>query len=764
MFDIYEKLKLTLTFLTPRSKTPISAGFREERASHKDIKHWCSPGNTDVQYNVGILHGHSSTCCIDVDNVELFWEWFFEHEDVFRKGKGDVNDDGELKDQRDLLGPAAVYKSGKPNRLKLLFHVSKPLTSLNLVYKGEHIGELRCVDNKGKTKYDVIPPSIHPDGTTYSWVYGIPEKLYPLPVWFERVWREQAEIGRAEASGISAYGSLAWFDKSVDVVEYATKVGYIDESEGHKDGKWMYSGSSSLGTGKGHGIQRLLTHGNKLYNHHESSGMTGRPISPSDILGWHLKNSEGQRLHGKLWVYTNTSVKQHIENSPEWAEELQRVNDDFMNGSQYKEWLHYREVKQGNILPTEFLESIAKEFYIRMHKQSMSLARGIVISMCAGLTAGKFSHHSQNTPCNLYMLFIGDSGSGKGSIDKFLNATVGVGIPIREMPHSGSALIGDLINCRNTTYIIDEYGSKLKNNDSNTKSTLVTLRECYGKYDSLLRQRSYSMAKEMSTKMEANLKKVVYCPVPNVALVTQWATVADALTDLDALSGDIARLTPYFLEEGDMQYDNVYKAHMPSNILLYIHSLSSIVDQSEKDKTNILVQETELARNLREQYYSDMNFNPGSMLHTIRNRRYENYIRMCCALAAFIRPDEPIITDDIANYCLAVMRKNGKRFDDEYLKRNVKENPFRKALDAVVKVLYENDGVLHKTVLRSKCSAYQNFTYNGSHGVEAQDRLLKEGCGQDLIYVDMIKQPSGQNKPFIKLASVEIEGERKEWL
>jgi len=79
---------------------------------------------------------------------------------------------------------AARIESGRPNSLKLLFKLpngSPALKTIQIKKENKVVFELRCANAKGLTVCEVIPPSIHPLGTTYTWTNRDLDNLTVIP-------------------------------------------------------------------------------------------------------------------------------------------------------------------------------------------------------------------------------------------------------------------------------------------------------------------------------------------------------------------------------------------------------------------------------------------------------------------------------------------------------------------------------------------------------------------------------------------------------
>lgn len=110
--------------------------------------------------NLGLAHAYSGTCAIDFDDLERAAAWLAE------RGI----------DAKALLSAADAVRisSGRPNRAKLLYRLTKPLPSKAIkTAERKTILEFRCASRDLKSVQDVLPPSIHPETQMpYTWEYG----------------------------------------------------------------------------------------------------------------------------------------------------------------------------------------------------------------------------------------------------------------------------------------------------------------------------------------------------------------------------------------------------------------------------------------------------------------------------------------------------------------------------------------------------------------------------------------------------------------
>lgn len=171
MLKTYQSLKFKLTHIRPKEKRPEHSGWNVRPTKYKEIAKHIEAG-----FNIGLLHSFSRTCCFDIDDVKLA-----KKEPLLRK----------------IMAGGLHYTSGKPNRLKVLYRIPKKYDILKfLSFKltddatGALICDVNCATKNGASMQDVLPPSRHPEGTTYEWVdKEITDlKVPPLPKDIRKEW------------------------------------------------------------------------------------------------------------------------------------------------------------------------------------------------------------------------------------------------------------------------------------------------------------------------------------------------------------------------------------------------------------------------------------------------------------------------------------------------------------------------------------------------------------------------------------------------
>jgi hypothetical protein len=146
---------------------------------------------SDCYGNIGLAHAYSRTCLLDLDDMNLAFLWFADH-------------NIDLRAHWNASG--AVRYRGRPDRGKILYRLPSDVPLLRTrMYKANGF-ELRCATAAGLTVQDVLPPSIHPDTLKpYCWIgpcdfHNIPE----IPAEILTLWQSLCTSPTRGADGKAA--------------------------------------------------------------------------------------------------------------------------------------------------------------------------------------------------------------------------------------------------------------------------------------------------------------------------------------------------------------------------------------------------------------------------------------------------------------------------------------------------------------------------------------------------------------------------------
>ena len=174
-FREYAEHGWQLVPVQPKTKGPRTRGWNLEENCISD------PDTAETLAGAGLAHAYSGTCVVDVDDWDLSVDWL--------QAKGIDLDALRLADD------TVQITSGRANRGKLLYKIPDgvdPLPSLKLA---QGAFELRCASRNGRTVQDLLPPSIHPNGKRYEWLYNEDGRTWrdapELPAEILALWRTQ---------------------------------------------------------------------------------------------------------------------------------------------------------------------------------------------------------------------------------------------------------------------------------------------------------------------------------------------------------------------------------------------------------------------------------------------------------------------------------------------------------------------------------------------------------------------------------------------
>lgn len=193
MIESYFDLGWKLTAIQRGQKSPSAANWNHLNNALKSID--------DLQEGkgVGLLHAYSGTMALDIDDINTTNKLF-----------NDVGINlGNLLNASD----AVMISSGRNDRIKLLYKMPFGTTrkTKKIIHEGVTAYELRCATANGLTMQDVLPPSIHPSGSSYKWVgNGHYSRLPLVPPQILRLWEDKMNEGEAPSSNVHPSDNATW--------------------------------------------------------------------------------------------------------------------------------------------------------------------------------------------------------------------------------------------------------------------------------------------------------------------------------------------------------------------------------------------------------------------------------------------------------------------------------------------------------------------------------------------------------------------------
>ena len=170
------------------------------------------PAHAEHLAGAGLCHAFSGTCAIDIDNMDLAREWLRER--------------GIDLDALFNADDAVQITRGDASRGKLLYALPEPLPTKQIKNEDKTLMvlEFRCGATTGNSAQDVLPPTVHPSGAQYTWLFGIAgtwENLPPLPkplhdLWLSMVARTQPKEPPVSGSLATVNPELGWVRTLLD--------------------------------------------------------------------------------------------------------------------------------------------------------------------------------------------------------------------------------------------------------------------------------------------------------------------------------------------------------------------------------------------------------------------------------------------------------------------------------------------------------------------------------------------------------------------
>lgn len=529
------------------SKAPKGFGWqRPEQAictAEAALDYWTrNPG-----HNVGLLHAPSGTAALDVDHVENTRIIF-----------------SELGIDYDAIMSSAPRIIGRKDRGKVLFRVPRGVTlSTHRIAwpirddprKTEVVFEMRA----GSVQ-DVLPPSVHPDtGNPYTWggpslADGIPEIPAPLlTLWTQWArfepqlkemcpWRPTPAFRpppRPRQPG-DRTSVIDAFNAAHEITDLLTRYGY------RRTGANRYlSPNSSSGLA---GV--VVFDDGKAFSHHASDPFdSAHAFDAFDLWCQYEHGGDMSKAVSDAGQFLGITREQVVpEYDPQAIEHGRKVAESILPSRQNK-----TDTGIAGGIPEHLLgvpgrlQDAVNLFNTTAVAPQPQFA--VLAALALGATVmGRRWVTSSNNYSNCYFIAIGDTGSGKEYIRKFiLKVLADSGLEKLIGPSSytsASGVLSSLLSKPVHVTIIDEMGRKLKQaagrDNSNAQGMLTALMEVFGMQDGVMSPQGYS---KMGLKKDQSeeLDKVVRRPSLTVVGLSTSHDFTEAIGYGDVASGFLNR-------------------------------------------------------------------------------------------------------------------------------------------------------------------------------------------------------------------------------
>lgn len=538
--NAYSDKGWSLVGIPAGSKAPTTFGW-QQRATPPE--YWSTHQNA----NMGLLHGPSRTCALDIDhmaNTRLIFE--------------------ALNIDLDAILEQAPRIVGRPDRGKAIFAVPDglDLTTRKISWpvdgdprRTEVVFELRA----GSVQ-DVLPPSIHPDtGRPYTWAgrsWELP--LLPVPDQLLTIWtqwdrfrpqlqslcpwapkRDTFQPPKKPRRTDSDQGNVIdAYNASTTIVQAIEAVGYRRFGN-----RWLSPNSSSKIPGV------IVFDDGRAYSHHASD-----PFDPAHSFDAFDVFCHYEHLGNVTAAVRAAAEKLDMDKLPiaptEEDREAQRhgaqVADAIM-GKKDKEPSSGAIPKRLLTVPGVLGDAVTYSAKTAIKSQpQFDVQTALAIGSVA--MGRRFVTDSRNMS-SLYFLNVGKTGSGKEHantvIEDVLEAAGCLHLRGPNGYTSSAGVLSSLKDKPSHVAVIDEFGSMLASasakGNQHKKDALTIMMEAWGRQTRTLRNVGYSTM-QMTEQQKKSIQVEIRNPSLTIIGMTTPETFYDAIGSKDVASGFLNRI------------------------------------------------------------------------------------------------------------------------------------------------------------------------------------------------------------------------------
>lgn len=535
----YHVLGWSLVGIPSGSKAPSTFGWQTKATG---LEYW----DNNPGHNVGLLHGLSGTCAIDIDHMENARTIF----------------DGMAIDLDALLASAPQI-IGRSGRGKAIFRApSDTLTTRKISWPvaGDPRRTEVVFEFRAGTVQDVLPPSIHPDtGEPYRWAgRPIDDGLPDLPEQVLTIWREWDRF-RPQMMDLCPWKPKPEFipppkkkrdyQKGESVIEAynaSTRIEDALEVAGYKryGNRWLSPNSTT-------GIPGVIVFdGERAYSHHASD-----PFDPSHTFDAFDLFCVYQHLGSVPNAVKAAADILRLDTLPVGPSEEDREAQK--HGAAVAAQIMKKEVARRDVetdrVPEHLLTvpgvlgqlvEYAGATAIKSQPQfdvQAALALGAVVLGQRFVTSG-------NNMASLFFMNVGKTGTGKEHANSVISRTLRYAGLEELLGPPGYTSEGGVLTALKSApahiAVIDEFGNYLgaagNRSSANLQQALSMMMECFGRQTDSVQKRGYSDA-GLNEKQSKALQVRIHKPSLTVLSMTTPETFYAAVSGRDLSSGLLNR-------------------------------------------------------------------------------------------------------------------------------------------------------------------------------------------------------------------------------
>ena len=695
--DYCSKLSWYLVTIPAGSKGPTRFGWQQPEKALSDPDQARLYYEQNPNHNVGLLHGASGTCAIDIDNVE-HTKIIFEHLGI---------DFSELMQ-------SAPQIIGRENRGKLIFKAPPDLITHKISWpvegdprKTEVVFELRA----GSVQ-DVLPPSIHPDtGRPYEWAGrsifdGIPE----LPPQILTLWREWDKF-RPQLQDICPWKKKAEFQPTRKPRPKSDSTSVIDAFNDAHDMHTLMVQYGYKPTSKGRYLSPNSTSGlagvklfedGRAYSHHASDPFDNAHTFDAFEL-WlqfeHMGNV--QKAVKEAAQILNVTQDAEYDLDKEAIEHGARVAKNIMStpkiGGYSQETTEIGRIPEHLLSVPGVLQDVVNYYTVSAIKPQPQFAVQCAIAF-GSVSMGRRWVTDQRNFSSLYFLNIGETGSGKEHtktvIEELLEQS-GLEELIGPAGYTSSAGVLSTLTKKPThVSVIDELGRQLKAASAkgmqHKADAITAIMECFGRQDGTLRQQGYATNTMKSADAE-KLEKVVKRPSLTLVGMSTPSEFMQAIGGGDVASGLLNRFIIVKSEIGVQMSQKKRRSTISDRLATWAKDHAN-ANEGDLDTGNshdmpphplevAFTQEAEdLLREYEQRLVNAIKKETGTGLEAMYNRSREIAMRLSLIIARSMGQDE--IGSDAMQWSIDYVDHYAIQ-TIEMFRSNMSEGPFEAACKAV---------------------------------------------------------------------------------